>query len=87
MATWNWYSDWWTEGEALRLRNQINDTKRRVLASGVPEKFSWNPAEPGGGTEFQQGLGRVLEAAWRHLVAIGATKLDRWATFREVAAK
>jgi hypothetical protein len=81
-ASWEWYSHWWTEGEALPLREEINKIGRLIRDAGVPTTFRWDADAEDGGRDFQTGLLTVLDAAWHHLVAIGATKLDKWATLR-----
>ena len=87
VLTWKWYSHWWTEGEALAVRDKINATGKQLIAAGAPKELSFDFGTVDGQNACANALAELLDGAWNHLVAIGATKLDRWSIFRSPATK
>jgi hypothetical protein len=78
---WDWYSHWWTEGQALPFRDTVNGTGKILKRSDVPAVLPWSDEADNGGPEFQRLAAKLLRVAWQHLVDTGASKLDRWARF------
>jgi hypothetical protein len=85
-VTWAWYSDWWTEGQALQYRSKINGMKAGLPKAGIPTSFPWDPHSSDGGPAFQENLGRLLDKAWNQLVEMGAADIDEWGYYRAARA-
>lgn len=70
--------EWWTEGRALGIRDEVHKVTRRMRKR--PRSWPWSPQDPEGAynREFVEGAARLASDYLRDLEEIGAFRVNDW---------